>query len=262
MPISRPSTPSSRGCPAWSRRWKASLPRPNPPKTAHKRAKPSSVPLPRAPSFSCRSCRPSSPRCSSCSSRPRRASGRPSSTISASAAAYEQAVGAALGDDLDAAADEAAPSHWRLTTGEADPLLPDGATPLSQFVSAPPALKRRLAADRRGRAGARQGFAGSAEARTAARVARRRSLALGRLHRHGRRRFRRWGPSRRAEQARSPEGRGASSRGSSSGRRRRFGCLKRQCPFRYRSDQGAAHEGAPGPRRAWPHPRRHRQGRA
>ena len=36
-------------------------------------------------------------------------------------------------------------SHWRLATGEADPQLPDGATPLSQFVSAPPALKRRLA---------------------------------------------------------------------------------------------------------------------
>ncbi len=58
---------------------------------------------------------------------------------------HEQAVGAALGDDLDAAADEAAPSHWRLTAGEADPRLPDGAIPLSQFVSAPAALKRRLA---------------------------------------------------------------------------------------------------------------------
>ena len=34
---------------------------------------------------------------------------------------HEQAVGAALGDDLDAAADEAAPAHWRLTAGEADP---------------------------------------------------------------------------------------------------------------------------------------------
>ena len=32
------------------------------------------------------------------------------------AAGYEQALGAALGDDLDAASDEAAPSHWRLTT--------------------------------------------------------------------------------------------------------------------------------------------------
>ena len=29
---------------------------------------------------------------------------------------------------------------------------------------------------------------------------------------------------------------------ASRGRRRRFGCLKRQCPFRYRSDQGAAHQ--------------------
>jgi chromosome segregation protein len=60
---------------------------------------------------------------------------------------YEQAVGAALGDDLDAASDEAAPAHWRLTTSEAaDPALPDGAkTPLSQFVDAPQALARRLA---------------------------------------------------------------------------------------------------------------------
>ena len=31
------------------------------------------------------------------------------------ASGYEQALGAALGDDLDAAGDEAAPSHWRLT---------------------------------------------------------------------------------------------------------------------------------------------------
>ncbi len=59
---------------------------------------------------------------------------------------YEQAVGAALGDDLDAASDEAAPAHWRFTTSEAaDPALPDGSTPLSQFVDAPQALARRLA---------------------------------------------------------------------------------------------------------------------
>ena len=58
---------------------------------------------------------------------------------------YEQAVGAGLGDDLDAAGDEAAPAHWRLTGAEGDPQLPEGATPLTQFVFAPPALKRRLA---------------------------------------------------------------------------------------------------------------------
>ena len=59
---------------------------------------------------------------------------------------YEQAVGAALGDDLEAASDEAAPAHWRVTMREAaDPALPDGATPLGEFVAAPEALARRLA---------------------------------------------------------------------------------------------------------------------
>jgi len=61
------------------------------------------------------------------------------------ASGYEQALGAGLGDDLDAANDEAAPAHWRMTPSEGDPELPEGAIPLSQFVSAPPALKRRLA---------------------------------------------------------------------------------------------------------------------
>ena len=58
---------------------------------------------------------------------------------------YEQALGAALGDDLDAAGDEKAPSHWRLTEVTAeDPKLPDGAVPLSKFVKAPAVLARRL----------------------------------------------------------------------------------------------------------------------
>src|SRR5262249_22304499 len=60
-------------------------------------------------------------------------------------AGYEQALGAALGDDLDAASDERAPSHWRLTVplGE-DPQLPEGAIPLSKFVKGPEVLARRL----------------------------------------------------------------------------------------------------------------------
>ena len=50
-------------------------------------------------------------------------------------AGYEQALGAALGDDLDAASEETAPSHWRLTSAAGDdPALPDGAVPLSKFV--------------------------------------------------------------------------------------------------------------------------------
>ncbi len=59
---------------------------------------------------------------------------------------YEAALGAALGDDLDAPADETAPAHWSLLPGVgADPALPDGVEPLVSRVTAPPALARRLA---------------------------------------------------------------------------------------------------------------------
>jgi chromosome segregation protein len=58
---------------------------------------------------------------------------------------YEQALGAALGDDLHAASDEPAPSHWRLTEASgADPQLPEGAVALSKFVKGPAVLTRRL----------------------------------------------------------------------------------------------------------------------
>jgi chromosome segregation protein len=60
-------------------------------------------------------------------------------------AGYEQALGAALGDDLDAASDEKAPSHWRKTAAPGDdPKLPEGAVPLSKFVRGPAVLARRL----------------------------------------------------------------------------------------------------------------------
>jgi chromosome segregation protein len=58
---------------------------------------------------------------------------------------YETALGAALGDDLDASAETSAPAHWALTSGEGDPALPSGVSPLSSLVQAPPALARRLA---------------------------------------------------------------------------------------------------------------------
>jgi chromosome segregation protein len=59
---------------------------------------------------------------------------------------YEIALGAALGDDLDAATDVAAPSHWRDTgPGDDDPALPEGAEALAVHVRGPAALKRRLA---------------------------------------------------------------------------------------------------------------------
>jgi chromosome segregation protein len=58
---------------------------------------------------------------------------------------YETALGAALGDDLAVPADDAAPVHWgTLPPFETPPALPEGATPLSYFVQAPPALARRL----------------------------------------------------------------------------------------------------------------------
>ncbi|MFP1631719.1 chromosome segregation protein SMC [Zhengella sp. ZM62] len=59
---------------------------------------------------------------------------------------FETALGAALGEDLDAPLDAAAPAHWGAAIdGTGDPALPDGARPLSDVVDAPPQLARRLA---------------------------------------------------------------------------------------------------------------------
>ncbi|NQV55173.1 MAG: chromosome partitioning protein ParA, partial [Rhodospirillales bacterium] len=58
---------------------------------------------------------------------------------------FETALGAALGDDLTAATDEAAPVHWRIFEAGADaPALPHGAVPLAGHVDGPDALKWRL----------------------------------------------------------------------------------------------------------------------
>ncbi len=60
-------------------------------------------------------------------------------------AGYEAALGAALGDDLDASADEAAPVHWTaLGALDGAPRLPEGARPLAECVRAPEVLSRRL----------------------------------------------------------------------------------------------------------------------
>lgn len=60
-------------------------------------------------------------------------------------AGYETALGAALGDDIDAPADEAAPVHWRaLPSLENVPALPSGLQRLADVVKAPAALARRL----------------------------------------------------------------------------------------------------------------------
>jgi len=63
----------------------------------------------------------------------------------------ETALVAALGDDLLATLDEAAPARWRALpeTGEAaalPPTLPENLEPLARHVQAPPVLARRLAA--------------------------------------------------------------------------------------------------------------------
>ncbi len=59
---------------------------------------------------------------------------------------YEKALGAALGDDLDAPTDASAPLRWsNLGVMADDPALPDGVEALATHVNAPPELARRLA---------------------------------------------------------------------------------------------------------------------
>ena len=58
---------------------------------------------------------------------------------------YEAALGAALGEDIDASADEGAPVHWRgLPPLDQIAGLPGDAVALANFVQAPPALARIL----------------------------------------------------------------------------------------------------------------------
>src|SRR5205085_11591679 len=59
---------------------------------------------------------------------------------------YEKAIGAVLGDDLDAPVDPSAPMRWTNANATAtDPALPDGVEPLANHVQAPAELARRLA---------------------------------------------------------------------------------------------------------------------
>ncbi|MHA6729380.1 chromosome segregation protein SMC [Devosia sp. A369] len=58
---------------------------------------------------------------------------------------YETALGAALGDDLDASSDAGAPMHWSVPVDHTDDAaLPQAAEPLSRYVTGSPLLKRRL----------------------------------------------------------------------------------------------------------------------
>src|ERR1019366_8819302 len=59
---------------------------------------------------------------------------------------YEKALGAALGDDLDAPVDPSAPMRWtNVGVAEGDPALPEGVEALAAHVDAPSELARRLA---------------------------------------------------------------------------------------------------------------------
>jgi chromosome segregation protein len=58
---------------------------------------------------------------------------------------YEAALAAALGDDLNAALDGRAPSHWAGHEPVKAPAWPEGATPLAPLIRAPDALAARLA---------------------------------------------------------------------------------------------------------------------
>jgi chromosome segregation protein len=58
---------------------------------------------------------------------------------------YEKALGAALGDELDAPVDPSAPLRWMgAAIDPTDPALPDGVETLAKHVQAPPELARRL----------------------------------------------------------------------------------------------------------------------
>jgi chromosome segregation protein len=59
---------------------------------------------------------------------------------------YEIALGAAMGDDLDASSNPTAPAHWAVVDGAVgEPALPPQVEPLSRHVKAPAALALRLA---------------------------------------------------------------------------------------------------------------------
>ena len=60
-------------------------------------------------------------------------------------AGYESAIGAALGEDLEASLDKTAPIFWDLINNDVDDApLPDGVVNLTKFVSGPKILNRRL----------------------------------------------------------------------------------------------------------------------
>ena len=70
---------------------------------------------------------------------------------------YEKAIGAVLGDDLDAPVDPSAPMRWtNANAGLQDPALPDGVEPLAEACAGAGRAVAAPGADRRRRQGARR----------------------------------------------------------------------------------------------------------
>ena len=130
---------------------------------------------------------------------------------------YEAALGAALGDDLDAAIDEAAPAHWSLIDPAEGRSLAAGRRRAAGHARLRAACSRAPPRPgRRGRAGGRKAPCARAQARPAARLARRGSVALGRLRLGRRSADRGRAAPQGKEQARRPRAR---SRGRAPDRR-------------------------------------------
>ncbi len=112
---------------------------------------------------------------------------------------YENALGAALGDDLDAPVDPSAPMRWTgAGVDRRDPALPEGVEPLAAHVQAPPELARRLAQIGVVAKRARRRLVSQLKPGQRLVSPRRRPLALGRLCRRRPCADRRGAPARRA----------------------------------------------------------------
>ena len=123
---------------------------------------------------------------------------------------YETALGAALGDDLEAPVDPSAPMRWAgADIDPADPALPEGVRGPRHPCHGAARAGATAGADRRHRARGRPSPHPAAQARPAAGIAGRRPLALGRLLGRRQRADRRRSPARRQEPAGRHRGRTA-----------------------------------------------------
>ena len=113
---------------------------------------------------------------------------------------YEAALGAALGDDLEATVDPSSPMRWAGAAIEpGDPQLPDGVELLREHVKAPSELSRRITQIGVIEKADAPRLVPPAQARPAARLQGRRPLALGRLPGRGQRADRCGAAARRQE---------------------------------------------------------------